>query len=82
MTPISTLRVMPRRIPWSAGRVTTLPPIVTIQALLDEPSVTWPSASTNQASFAHCSQATCLARTLGNSEIDLMSTPPSDCRAR
>src|SRR6478735_585254 len=74
MTPISTVLVIPLKIALSAGRVTTLPPLVTIQALLDDPSVTWPSWSTNQASLAPRSRAACLASTLGSSEIDLMST--------
>ena len=61
-------------MPWSAGRVTTLPSAVTIQAFEDEPSVTSPWASTNQASRAPCSRAACLASTLGSSDTDLMST--------
>ena len=61
-------------MPWSAGRVTTVPSRVTIQALDEEPSVTQPSASTNQASRAPCSRAACLASTLGSSDTDLMST--------
>ena len=55
-----------------AGDDLALP--VTIQALLDDPSVTRPSRSTNQASRAPCSRAACLASTLGRSETDLMST--------
>ena len=65
---------MPLRMPWSTCRVMTLPSRVTIQAFDDEPSVTWPLLSTNQASLAPCSRAACLASTLGNSAVVLMST--------
>src|SRR5213083_1480488 len=61
---------MPRRIPLSAGRVTTFPPRVTIHALLDEPSVMCPLRSTNHASLAPRSRATCFASTLGKSDVD------------
>ena len=47
---ITTRRVMPFRITGPAGRVTIAPSPVTIQALLEVPSVTKPSASTCQAS--------------------------------
>ena len=69
-----TVRVMPRRIPLSAGRVTSVPALVTIQAFVEAPSVTNPSSSTNHASKAPASFACCLASTLGSSEVLLMST--------
>ena len=68
------MRVIPRRMPKSAARVTTAPSRVTIQALVEEPSVTKPFASTNQASLAPASRAACLASTFGSSPTDLMST--------
>ena len=43
-------RVMPARISFPIGRVTSSPAAVTIQALLDVPSVTMPLSSTCQAS--------------------------------
>src|SRR5205085_6295553 len=62
------------RMALSTWRVTTVPFLVTIQAFDDEPSVTKPCLSTNQASRAPCSRAACLASTLGNSDTDLIST--------
>src|SRR5205085_6012182 len=62
------------RMALSTWRVTTVPFLVTIHAFDDEPSVTKPCLSTNQASWAPCSRAACLASTLGNSDTDLMST--------
>ena len=57
-----------------SGRVISLPSRLTIQALDEAPSVTWPCASTSQASRAPCSRAACLASTFGSSATDLMST--------
>ena len=73
----TTVRVMPRRMAWSACRVTTVPSLVTIQALAEAPSVTAPSLSTNQASRAPCSIAACRASTLGNSadRLDVDAAP-------
>jgi hypothetical protein len=73
-TSSATDRVMPLRIPSVAGRVTIMPSFVTIHALLDDPSVTKPSRSTNHASFAPLSRAACRASTFGSSAVVLMST--------
>src|SRR4029079_15736349 len=75
MTSSTTVRDTPRKMLLSAGRVMILLSAVTIQALDEEPSVTKPPLSTNQASRAPCSFATCLASTFGRSDTDLMSTP-------
>ena len=74
ITSMSTARVMPARMPWSAERVTTRPSWVTIQALLEAPSVTNPSPPTYQASYAPFSRASCFASTLGSRDTDLIST--------
>jgi hypothetical protein len=55
--------------------VTTLPPLVTIQALLDGPfGDTCRPRRQTKPSLAPRSRAACFASTLGSSEIDLMST--------
>src|SRR5262249_24822888 len=69
-------RVMPARIALSVARVTSSPPLVTIQALVEAPSVTWPLPSTSHASYAPLSRAACLASTLGSSATVLMSQRP------
>ena len=76
---MSAARVTPCRIASSACRVTRAPSGVTIQALVDAPSVTKPARSTNQASNAPASRADCLASTFGSSCSDLMSGCAQRC---
>ena len=76
-TSISAARVTPCRIASSACRVTSAPSAVTIQALVDAPSVTNPARSTNQASNAPASRAACLASTFGSKlqRLDVRARP-------
>ena len=72
----SVARVTPPRMRLSSCRVTSTPACVTIQALLDAPSVILPAASVNQASLAPSRLAASLARHAGYSITVLISERP------